>query len=107
MITELKTYSISSTITNFPLADSGGPHAQEEGDRCLDFFFEAGFGGYKRLECNSLSYLLTPSLNEYCDGTLVISVLETDKIFHGFSSPGDNRPHLPAHALVEAHVVVN
>src|ERR1700712_2435212 len=55
MIPGLKTYSISSTITNFPLADSGGPHTQDEGDRCLRFFPEAGFGGNKRLEPNSLS----------------------------------------------------
>jgi len=55
MIPELKTYSISSTITNFSLADSGGPHAQDEGDRCLGSFFEAGFDGNKRLYLNSLS----------------------------------------------------
>ena len=52
MIPELKTYSISSTITNFPLADSGGPYAQDEGDRCLGSFFETGFGGNKRVEPN-------------------------------------------------------
>ena len=55
MIPELKTYSISSTITTFSLADSGGPNVLDEGDRCFHSFFEAGFVGNKRLKLNWLS----------------------------------------------------
>ena len=84
MIPELKTYSILSIITNFPLIDSGDPHAQDEGDKCLRSFFEAGFGRNKRLEVNSLS--------------LMRSEIETSTSFKSYS--GDSERGVGGHRLV-------